>query len=186
MGTKIHSNAPFGSEARVTAFWNHVDSTGGPDGCWLWTGYAEKGYGAYWFRGRMYGAHELALSFTTGEARPDGFDTCHSCDTPLCCNPSHLRFDTRLSNVHDSIERKRHAHGAGNGGAKLTEADVLNIRERAAAGAKFKTLAAEFGVSPGLVSGIVHGKRWTHVGGPLKTTHGNQKHGRYARKDKVT
>jgi hypothetical protein len=24
------------------------------------------------------------------------------------------------------------------------------------------------------------------VGGPLKTTHGNQKHGRYARKDKVT
>lgn len=164
---------------RITEFWRSVDVCG-DDECWLWTGYVEKGYGRFYFEGRMAGAHELALSFTTGEAKHPALDTCHSCDTPLCCNPAHLRFDTRQSNVDDCTSQGRHAHGERNGHAKLAEAQVVLMRERATHGASGKTLAAEFGVSPALVTAILRGERWARAGGPLRTQHGNTKHGRYA------
>lgn len=157
-----------------------VDSSGGPEECWPWTGYVEKGYGRYHWDGRMEPAHALALSFTTGEARPPGFDTCHSCDNPICCNPTHVRFDRRQGNVDDMTSQGRHARGERNGHAKLTERDVLAIRERAAAGTTGKALAEEYKVSPGLINGIVNGRRWQHVGGPIRAQHGNTTHGRYA------
>lgn len=60
---------------RVSEFWQSVDISD-DDQCWPWLGYAEKGYGRFFWQRRMVGAHELALTFTTGERRPDGFDTC--------------------------------------------------------------------------------------------------------------
>lgn len=171
---------PFTTEAKVTEFWGLVDSATDPGGCWPWTGYVEKGYGRFHFRGKMTGAHELALSFTSGEARLPGLDTCHSCDNPICCNPAHLRFDTRQGNVDDTTSRDRHARGERNGHANLSDDDVLLIRKRVAAGATQKGLAEEYGVTPGMVSMIARGRRWAHVGGPIRSTHGNRKHGRYA------
>ena len=159
---------------RVTAFWMCVDR-GQPDDCWPWTGYVEKGYGRFFDGGRMRGAHELALTYATGEVRPSGLETCHSCHTPLCCNPSHLRFDTRANNVGDAVRADRHARGETNGRSKLTDGTVLVIRQRAAAGATGRSLASEYGVSEGLVTEIVRGRRWRHVGGPTRTTHGNRK-----------
>jgi hypothetical protein len=175
MGTKIHRDAPFAREARVTEFWRQVDASAGPDACWPWTGYAEKGYGRCQWAGRMVGAHELAVSFTTGAARPEGFDTCHSCDNPLCCNPAHLRFDHRQGNVDDMTSRGRQARGVRNGQSRLTEADVLAIRHGIAAGMTGKSFAEQLGVSPSLITEIARGRRWSHVGGPLRTQHGNTK-----------
>lgn len=186
MGTKIHKDAPFAREARVTEFWRQVDRSSGPDACWPWTGYAEKGYGHFQWGDRTVGAHELAVSFTTGAARPDGFDTCHSCDNPLCCNPAHLRFDTRQGNVDDAVSRGRQARGERQGSAKLTEADVLDIRHLAAAGATGTSLAERYQVSRSLVTEIIRGNRWSHVGGPIRTDHGNRVHGRYARQEEGT
>ena len=169
---------------KVTDFWSKVDSSGGPDACWPWTGYAEKGYGLFFWQGRKVGSHELAVTFTTGEARHPDLETCHSCDNPICCNPAHLRFDTRQGNVDDMTGRGRQARGSANGHAKLTEADVLTMRRRADAGATGKALSAEYGVSQALVTEILRGNRWQHVGGPLRATHGNRRHGMYARKGK--
>lgn len=163
---------------KATEFWAKVDSSAGPDECWPWTGYAEKGYGLFFWQGRKVGAHELAVTFTTGEARHPELDTCHSCDNPICCNPAHLRFDTRQSNVDEMVERGR----AANGQRKLTDDQVLAMRYRAEAGATGIVLAAEYGVSKGLVTSILQGKRWTHVGGPLRAGHGNRIHGKYVRK----
>ena len=54
--------------------------------------------------------------------------------------------------------------GAVHGSAKLTESDVLAIRERYAGGAVFQhALAAEFGVSQHLISCITRRKIWTHI-----------------------
>lgn len=47
--------------------------------------------------------------------------------------------------------------------AKLTEADVVEIRRRHANGAKQKHLAREYGVRPGTIHKIVHRQRWQHV-----------------------
>ena len=128
-------------------------------------------------------AHELALTFATGEVRADWLETCHSCDNPPCCNPAHLRFDSRQGNVDDMVSRDRHARGERNGHAKLTADDVAVMRARAANGATGKALSRDYGVSQGLVNGILSGERWASAPGPTRPTHGNTKHGKYAKKE---
>lgn len=164
----------------VSRFWMTVDM-GGDDACWPWKGYSEEGYGKFYDGDRMVGAHELAVRWSTGEIRLPELDTCHSCHNPICCNPAHLRYDTRQSNVDDAIRAERHARGVTNGQSKLTEEDVLLIRRRSAAGATGRLLASRYGMSESSITMIIRGKRWSHVGGPIKTEHGNRKHGRYAK-----
>lgn len=164
----------------VSRFWMQVDRKGVGE-CWPWTGYTEKGYGKFYDGERMVGAHDLAVRWTTGEVRRHDHDTCHSCHNPICCNPGHLRYAPRQSNVNDMTAARRHAYGQVNGHAKLTESDVLVIRERAAAGASGATLARDYGVSASSITSIIRGLRWKHVGGPIRVEHGNRKHGRYAR-----
>lgn len=58
--------------------------------------------------------------------------------------------------------------GADNNKAKMTAAQVVEIRERyAAGGVTYTALAAEFGISRASLARIVHGDVWTHVGGPI-------------------
>jgi hypothetical protein len=47
--------------------------------------------------------------------------------------------------------------------AKLTEADVWEIRRRLAAGEVQRVIAAEFGVDPVSVSAIKTGKTWSYL-----------------------
>ena len=147
----------------VTRFWRLVDQRGVAE-CWPWTGDARKGYGCFFYQGKMRGAHELALSFTTGEKRHPGLETCHSCDNPICCNPAHLRFDTRLSNVRDMHDR-----GRSNCATKITDSQVVLMRQRRAAGARQKDLAEQFGITDGQVSMIVRGIRRASAGGPIES-----------------
>ena len=164
MGTTPHADPLLHAATSVTRFWRLV-KVGADDECWPWLGDTDRdGYGVFVFQGKKAGAHEYALSFTTGERRHPSLDTCHSCDTPPCCNPAHLRFDTRLSNVRDMHER-----GRARNGSALTDSDVVLIRERRAAGARQKDLADQFGLTDGAVSMIVRGLRWPHVGGPIQT-----------------
>lgn len=161
-----HSTAAdFTDAAVVTRFWRNV-RIGSPYECWPWTGYTNKdGYGEFHYRRDMRGAHELALSFTTGEAKHPDLDTCHSCDNPPCCNPAHLRFGTRTSNVHEMRDRGR----GRNGSTRLTAEAVKEMRERRANGASQAVLAADYGITNGQVSMIVRGLRWKAAGGPIES-----------------
>jgi hypothetical protein len=150
---------------RVTEFWMDVAIDGDESACWPWLGYEEDGYGRFYFDGRMMGAHELALTFSTGERRLERLDTCHSCNNPICCNPHHLRFGTRQSNVDDMVA----AGTARNGSTRLTESDVVTLRERYANGAPQAILSRDFRVSGSLISAIVRGRRWPNAGGPIIT-----------------
>lgn len=51
--------------------------------------------------------------------------------------------------------------------AKLNEAAVLEIRQRACSGEDRTALASEFGVCKDTVNKVVLGKLWRHTGGPL-------------------
>jgi hypothetical protein len=138
----------------ITEFWTKIPRSS-TDNCWEWQGYRDDaGYGIFQYGGRLRFAHELSLSFSTGEIKLPNLDTCHSCHNPPCCNPSHLRFDTRKSNVADMLRAGRQ-----NPRRKLSNDDVWQIRSRLAAGARQCDLANQYGVSVSTISMIKSRKR---------------------------
>lgn len=158
-----HAHAEYRDAVDVSRFWSLVNK-GGEDECWHWQGDVDRdGYGVFVFHGRKAGAHEYALSFTTGEKRGHRLDTRHSCDNPPCVNPKHLSFGTRKENVGDMLER-----GRGPRGGRLSDSQIIEIRERRKAGARQIDLAKQYGISDGQVSMIVRGLRWADVGGPIE------------------
>lgn len=155
----------------VERFWMNVQK-GEPDACWEWTGNRHRqGYGQLSVQGRNRGAH--IVSFYVAHGYWPELDVLHSCDNPPCCNPGHLRFDTRQSNVTDMVNRGRNPSQ----GRKLTAELVQLIRERRANGARQIDLADQFGVSSGEISMIVRGRRWKAAGGPIQTPHTHIKTG---------
>lgn len=90
-------------------FWGKVEKRGKND-CWLWTGSAhlKTGYGQFaTTASKNRGAHRVAWELTYGcQLTPDEF-VCHRCDTPLCCNPSHLFVGSHADNMRDMREKGR-------------------------------------------------------------------------------
>ena len=89
-------------------FWSHVDKKE-PDECWLWNTEIKRSYG--WFKITIKGKrHEFIASrvamFLSGGDIKDKL-VLHSCDTPSCCNPNHLRTGTHQENMNDMKARGR-------------------------------------------------------------------------------
>ncbi len=72
-------------------------------GCWRWAAAINKdtGYGAFWFRGQMQGAHVAAYNLFVGEV-PKGLELDHKCRNRWCCNPEHVEPVTRKVNCERS------------------------------------------------------------------------------------
>jgi hypothetical protein len=136
-------------------FWSKVEKT---DTCWLWTGalFANGlGYGQFQMNGRPQTAHRVAWYLAHGGEWPKQ-DLAHSCDVPRCVRIEHLREATPLENNRDMTSKGRHPNTG-----KLTDQQCREIRERVLYGPRgtARACAREYGVSEGLVSRIVHGKR---------------------------
>lgn len=144
-------------------------------GCWLWTGpLNQSGYG--YFRpigaakrsGRGDLAHRFSHELFKGPI-PKGLYVLHSCDTPSCVNPDHLRVGTQKENVAECIARGRFKPGGSKRGAentlaKLTEQDVIEIR---ASSLSVKEICRKYGIDRSNASLIINGKTWTHVPMPI-------------------
>jgi len=131
-------------------------------GCWLWQkGINANRYG--WFKKKY--AHRVAWELYRGEI-PEGVYVLHSCDTPLCVNPSHLFLGTQKDNIRDCMAKGRYAHGVSlgeaAGGSKLTEDQVREIRSVSGTG---PMLSKRFGVTKQTVYHIRNRKTWRHIGG---------------------
>ncbi len=167
-------------------FWSKVDRSD-PDGCWPWKrGRFSQGYGAFYLNGRQHKAHRIAWTFTNGPI-PDGVLVRHHCDNPPCCRPDHLLLGAHVDNTADMDTRGRrvigrtppevrtaalrkfhdehpgHWAGERNGRAKLTTEQVVEIRQRRAAGVTLVELATTYGITSALVSRIARRLAWTHV-----------------------
>lgn len=80
------------------------------DGCWGWSGTTAAGYphiqALVGGKNRSVRAHRLSFVLHNGPL-PDDANVLHSCDTPLCTNPTHLRAGTHAENMRDKIRRGR-------------------------------------------------------------------------------
>ena len=119
-------------------------------------------YGQYTLRGAKFLAHRLVYEIAHGKI-PEGLVVRHTCDNPSCVNPMHLVAGTHQDNMDDRNGRKRHAHGQGHGGAKLTDEDVRDIKRRLAAKQTGRSIAKLYGVHETLVSLIKRGRYWSHI-----------------------
>lgn len=131
------------------------------DKCLLWISSATiGGYGTFSFRRRRFLAHRFAYLAFYGNLRDD-LDVLHSCDTPSCVNPYHLRMGTSKQNTKDSLDRGRFAIRERHGLAKLTQEKAREIRQRYAAGkATLRSLCREYNVSNVTIHQIIHNKIW--------------------------
>lgn len=137
------------------------------DSCWLWPGATNgRGYGVIGGDAperRMTYVHRLMWQYINGPI-PDGLEILHSCDVRNCVRPDHLSTGTHAENVRDQVEKDRHRKGVQMyWSAKLSEADVREIRRRHAAGETASSLARAFSVSPSQAENIVNRRRWKHV-----------------------
>lgn len=128
-------------------------------GCKLWFGGKDKkGYGIIW-GGTGVGyrfAHRIAWELAHGTI-PKGMCICHTCDVPSCVNVEHLFLGTQQDNLEDMRSKGRHVSGSRHGNHKLTDEDVLFIKQKR--DMKGIELANMFKVTPAHISNIRNGKR---------------------------
>ena len=108
MRTQIPSRAPLDVRFHLSY---RVDRH---TGCWVWTGTHKKNTknkgGPRPFiihKGKKHLAYRIAWALFKGCPIPNGKLACHSCDTPLCVNPSHLFLGTFTDNSEDMSRKGR-------------------------------------------------------------------------------
>lgn len=139
---------------------------GKENGCDRWIGGKNKGgYGTFKHKGRKITAHRIAFFLHYGYD-PINLVVMHSCDNPWCVNPLHLSAGTQEDNSRDREEKGRghNRSGEAHGRSKLTEREVIEIRELFGMSSYTKMeLAKLFGVYHTLISKIVNRKIWKHI-----------------------
>lgn len=133
----------------------------GPDDCWLWVSTLDSsGYGMLKVNGRYQKAHRLAYEIRHQKKLGNLF-CLHHCDTPACVNPKHLYAGTHEDNMRDKMERNP-PRGSNNGNAKLTDADIVQIRKRLAKGETGAAIARDYGMTRQAINQIRRGEKWRH------------------------
>jgi hypothetical protein len=90
----------------------------------------------------------------------------HTCDNPLCINPSHLIAGNIKINSLDMVSKGRSPKGLNQftGGIKLTELQVREIKIKLInKTGSLRSLAKEYDVSKKNILMIKNGERWKHV-----------------------
>lgn len=137
--------------------------------CWEWTGEKNKqGYGRFKIAGKTTYAHRVAYELWVDHyiiLTRNSF-ICHKCDNPSCVNPTHLFFGTPKDNMQDMITKNRqnHAFGEDQGLSKLTEVEVIQIRNLYSSGGYYqRELADMFNVSRQHISALCKKECWKHI-----------------------
>lgn len=134
--------------------------------CWLWTMELDLcGYGRFTSKDKKSGlAHRASYRLFKGPITP-GKLIIHSCNTPGCVNPDHLREGTNAENTMDKIISKRcnPPKGEASHFAKLRGSDILAIREFHKNGRSYASIAKEYNINAESISNICRFKTWKHI-----------------------
>lgn len=106
-----------------------------------------------------FGVHQLVLSAFIGPC-PAGMEGCHNDGDPSNNCLSNLRWDRHISNVADTRNHGRLAHGESNGRAVLTFNDVRSLRVEHKNGSGVTALGRKYGINRSQVYRIVKHENW--------------------------
>jgi hypothetical protein len=107
------------TEKGLLAAWLRQHATYASDDCLTWPyGQSSSGHGSVTLNGYKTSASRAMCLLAHG-LPPDGHEAAHSCGKGHlgCVNPRHLRWATRLENVHDAMR-----HGTTSKGQKHSQA----------------------------------------------------------------
>lgn len=174
--------------------WARIDSSGGLDACWPWTGQRiVTGYGRFTIttekgKTRQTQAHRVVFELINGWIDDTSKVVGHHCDNPTCCNPRHLYLTDRKGNAHDALKKGRMSFGERHTSSKLKDSDVEYIR-RNPDNLTHNKLAHKFKVSRPHITEIINGHKWkqsldsdTYVSPPK----GGRNIGKSSRNSKLT
>ncbi len=133
------------------------------DGCHECTSHAtnSSGYPQTRISGKLWAISRYIYTQHYGEI-PKGKIIRHKCDNRLCINIDHLEIGTHKDNSQDMVKRNRSAKGVKNGNAKLTESDVLEIRQIGRSQPQIE-VAKMYNVKPKAIRKILKRFRWKHI-----------------------
>lgn len=151
------------------------------NGCWIWeAAQSKRGYGNASCGGRIVLAHRASWVIHNGPI-PNELCVLHDCpsgDNPSCVNPAHLFLGTQQDNTADRVRKGRQAKGDKSGArmhpeklprginnwrARINDAIVKEIRERAGAGEPQRLIALSIGIHHSQINKIVRRRAWAHV-----------------------
>lgn len=127
--------------------------------CLIFTGFiARNGYGRVETKATgPIGVHRVVAERHYG---PSDLLVLHSCDTPTCVEPSHLRYGTHSDNNLDKKIRARAPRGAKNHKTLLTEDEVRQIR---ASSLPSEQVGKKFGVAGRTIRNVRTRRTWAWV-----------------------
>ena len=161
------------SDTRIGRFVHWVEKT---EDCWHWRGGRNgTGYGTFRFSSaRAIPAHRASYLLFKGDI-PAGMQVLHTCDDRLCVNPEHLKLGTHAENMAEAAVRGRIVSGSDHyfskhpkcgeerPGAKLTDALVVELRQRYAAGEMPSALAHEQNIHVNTMIAMLKRRTWRHI-----------------------
>ena len=152
---------------RHETFWDRVEKHVIIDekGCHLFTGCLNHdGYGRIGKDGKNVYVHREVFRKHNPEIEMTGV-IMHSCDTPNCVNPEHLKHGTVADNIADMVAKGRRVtvKGSNQPDAKLHEDDIPAIRLRLQTNESCTTIGRDYNVSDSAIRNIEKGRTWTHV-----------------------
>lgn len=111
---------------------------------------------------RVYqSAHRMVLETFRGPC-PFGMEACHADDDPANNCLDNLRWDTKSENAKDKV-RLGVQVGVTHGMCRLTEEQVLAIRQKWDSGGRVCDIAREFGIGYSHAYGVANRITWKHL-----------------------
>lgn len=127
--------------------------TGTP--CLEWHGGLNEGRPTMRVDGRRRPGYVFACEFGQKRQKREGEMVCHSCNNPICCEPTHLKFGTAKENAADALrfaESKQFV---------INYEKAREIRHLYSGGdITQKELANQFNIKFNVVNGVVNNRTW--------------------------
>ncbi|WP_418134573.1 HNH endonuclease signature motif containing protein [Bacillus velezensis] len=84
----------------------------------------------------------------------------HKCDNPSCFNPDHLEVGSHADNVQDKVQKNRQCRGVTNWSSKLTEEEVIAIRQDTRS---HIAISKDYNVNRATIGQIKRRETWTYL-----------------------